>query len=102
MEKRIKDKDPLEFKLDILEFGLAHNLKIHPGKDLDGLCSRAIAAGHCPCNPNELFCPCPGALEHISRDGYCPCRLFITPNLYPEALAKARKRWEKKKVATQQ
>ena len=32
MEKRIKDKDPLEFKLDILEFGLAHNLKIHPGK----------------------------------------------------------------------
>lgn len=105
MDKRDKETEELaelELKLDILEFALAHNLKIHPGKDLEGFCSRAISAGHCPCHKDELYCPCPGALEMCLKDGYCSCRLFITPELYPEALAKARKRWEKKKVATQQ
>lgn len=94
--KPVKDRDPWELKLDILEFALAHNLRIHPDKDLDGFCQRTISSGHCICRDNELFCPCDPALEFCERNGYCTCRLFITPEKYPEALQKARDRWLRK------
>lgn len=93
----LKNKDHVELKLDILEFALEHNLRIHPAKDLDGLCKRAVESGHCPCQVNVLTCPCPKALEFCFKDGYCVCKLFITPELYPQALADAKVKWRRKK-----
>ena len=94
--KPVREMDPWGLKLGILEFALANNLMIHPDKDLDGFCQRTVSSGHCICRDEEMFCPCDSALERCRRDGFCTCRLFITPELYPEALAKARIRWQKK------
>ena len=92
----VKEKDALELKLDILELALAHDLRIHPDKDLEGFCKRTIDSGHCICRDHELYCPCPDALAMCAKEGFCTCRLFITQEKYPEALKKARERWQRK------
>lgn len=93
----LKNKDHIELKLDILEFAFKHNLKINPAKDLDGFCKRAVELEHCSCQVNVLVCPCPRVLELCVKDGYCVCKLFMMPELYPEALASARTKWKRKK-----
>ena len=97
MRKPIAEQDCIELKLSILTFGLKHDLKIHPEKDLDGFCQRTIDVGHCPCKDHEKYCPCDVALEDCLRQGYCTCRLFATTEEYPNMLIKAENRRKEKR-----
>ena len=94
--KTIKEKDSVELKLDILEFALEHKLAIHPDKNLYQFCINTILVGHCICRNNELYCPCEEALLLCEREGHCRCRLFVTPEAYPQELLKSRERWRRK------
>ena len=81
----MKAKTVKEVVGDIQEFASAHNLEIHPGRDLHKWAGIVVEEGyHCPCKPKRLGCPCTEALDDIKNQNCCACRLFVNNSYLSE------------------